>query len=227
MTEPGTSPSHVADVDMLRRRVVNVVGHELRTPMTVLRGLADQLSTADVETVREQIAPALQRAAQRAEQLLDDLLVASGIDTALPVGEPRPVLLNEAVDRVWGSLGADAVLEASGEASVLARPDSVDRILRHLLDNEAKYGDGKVRVEISNHASTARVEIAAPMFPAGSDDVRLSFEPLYRGERGVTCAPGIGVGLPTARSLAHHEHGDVVIRDDGTAVCVELTLPAA
>ena len=40
------------DLDLLRRRVVNVVGHELRTPVTTVRGLAESLAAAEDEETR-------------------------------------------------------------------------------------------------------------------------------------------------------------------------------
>lgn len=66
---------------MLRRRVLNVVGHELRTPVTTLRGPADALEGAGTDTERVQLADALVRSARRLESLVDDLLVAMGVTT--------------------------------------------------------------------------------------------------------------------------------------------------
>ena len=60
-------------LDLARRRFVNVVGHELRTPVTTLRGLSEELILATEEELRD-LAPAILRSARRVETLLDDLL---------------------------------------------------------------------------------------------------------------------------------------------------------
>ncbi len=90
-------------LDRARRRFVNVVGHELRTPVTTLRGLSEQLLTADDDEVRE-LAPAIARNARRVELLLDDLLLATDITTALPVGDPEAVDLVATAQATWDAL---------------------------------------------------------------------------------------------------------------------------
>src|SRR5687768_18169134 len=100
------------DVDLLRRRVLNVVGHELRTPVTTLRGLADALEGAGTDAERVQLTDALVRSARRLESLVDDALVAMGVTTALPVGAPRKESVLDALQAAWAEAGA------TGEPSV-------------------------------------------------------------------------------------------------------------
>ncbi|HYD08645.1 MAG TPA: histidine kinase dimerization/phospho-acceptor domain-containing protein, partial [Acidimicrobiales bacterium] len=69
-------------LDLLRRRVVNVVGHELRTPVTIVRGLAESLAVANDDVAREQLIAALVRSSARLEGLVDELLLAAGVSTA-------------------------------------------------------------------------------------------------------------------------------------------------
>ncbi len=73
-------------LDSARRRFVAVVGHELRTPVTTLRGFAEELAAAESDAAQD-LVPAIVRNARRVEQLLDDLLLATEIITALPVGD--------------------------------------------------------------------------------------------------------------------------------------------
>src|SRR4051812_13608387 len=75
----------LADVDAIRRRVVNVVGHVLRTPTTTIAGMAAALQSTDDETTRVELVRGIARNAGRLEELLDELLIASGVNTALPV----------------------------------------------------------------------------------------------------------------------------------------------
>src|SRR4051812_41588196 len=79
----------LAEVDAIRRRVVNVVGHALRTPVTTIAGMATALESATDDNTRTMLIDGLSRNARRVELLLDELLVAAGVSTALPVGDPE------------------------------------------------------------------------------------------------------------------------------------------
>src|SRR3546814_13849502 len=77
-------------LDSARGRFVAVVGHELRTPMTTLRGMAEELVRTD-DAGRAELAPAVLRSARRVEGLLDALLLATEDTQVLDVGEPTKV----------------------------------------------------------------------------------------------------------------------------------------
>jgi signal transduction histidine kinase len=217
-------------LDAARRRFINVAGHELRTPITTIRGLAEQLATANEVEVADTIAPALLRNARRVESLLDDLLLASDITTALPVSEPEEVDLVATAQAIWDASGATSslVLEGDAEAPVLIQPESAERILEHLLDNALLYG----KPPITLHAETRDGRIVVTCSSGGpvvsNDDLELAFELFYRGEGAVTAAPGFGLGLPVARALARQHGGEVTIAarpQGGVEVTVELPTP--
>src|SRR5688572_14582423 len=109
----------IDDLDLLRRRVVNVVGHELRTPVTTVRGLAESLVDAPDDDTRQVLTDALVRSAVRLERLVDDLLLASGIFTASPVGDVADIDLADAVAR------AGWVAAVDGAATAWARAEAV------------------------------------------------------------------------------------------------------
>jgi two-component system, OmpR family, phosphate regulon sensor histidine kinase PhoR len=76
------------DVDLLRRRVLNVVGHELRTPVSTLAGLATELENCDDARVRDELVAAVARNARRLDRLVRDLLLAASIETVVPTDPP-------------------------------------------------------------------------------------------------------------------------------------------
>jgi two-component system, OmpR family, phosphate regulon sensor histidine kinase PhoR len=231
--QSGTShqtPLSADELDRVRRRVLAVIGHELRTPVTTLRGLAEQLDRASLDEIRSELGPALQRNAHRVEELLDDLLLASEIVTALPVGEPTSVDVVAATRAAWEELGApgELRLEGAAEAQVLARAGTVERIVHHILDNAAKYGDRPVTVYFHEGPQYVQIDVHSPGEAITDDDLSLAFELCYRGERAVTSAPGIGIGLPAARVLARQDGGDLELtRRARGGVVAHLTLPSA
>ncbi|MEA3020872.1 MAG: two-component system, OmpR family, phosphate regulon sensor histidine kinase PhoR [Actinomycetota bacterium] len=190
------------ELDLLLRRVMNVIGHELRTPVTTVRGLADSLAIEHDEATRAALAGALVRSAVRLEHLVDDLLLASGVFTAVPIGPLVDVDLVSAVRRAgWTS-------PIEGTAITRACAETVDRIIDPIVDNARRYGE-PIEARISDTGERAVIDIESSGPEMGEGDVALLCEPFFRGERAVTTAPGLGLGLAIARTLARAAGGDV------------------
>jgi two-component system sensor histidine kinase KdpD len=215
-----------AAVDLLRRRVVNVVGHELKLPVSTMRGLAEALTRATPDEVRDEIAPALIRSTARLERLVDDLLLASGIFTVLPVDPPELREVASAVERVWVQVGqgGDVAVEGDRDAHACTRGDALDRILAAVLDNAAKYGRPPVSVNIRSGDDTVVIDVTSGGTP-GPDDLALVVEAFYRGEGAVTSAPGLGIGLAVASALAGQDGGRVSVRAEGDDMVASIELP--
>lgn len=212
-------------VDLLRRRIINVVGHELKLPVSTISGLAASLERATPEQLRDEIAPALVRNTARLEHLVDDLLLAAGVTTVLPVEAPTPQRLRAAVERAWSAVGiGDVTITGDVDAEVCSRGNALDRMLEAVLDNAAKYGRPPVEVRIAASQDGAVVEVVSGGAPS-ADDLALALEPFFRGEAAVTSAPGLGVGLAVASALAEQQGGHVALRAENGNVVATLELP--
>lgn len=216
----------LAALNAARSRFIAVVGHELRTPVTTLRGLAEQLDGADLDTVRE-LTPAMVRNARRVESLLDDLLLATDITTVLPVGEPERIDLVTTAQAIWDAFEEDEELVRSGvpEAEVVMRSGAADTMLERVLDNARRYGRAPFRLHAEAAGGRVRLVVSSDGPELASDDVHLAFELFYRGEAAVTSAPGFGLGLPVARALARQDGGELTIEPregGGLDVCIDL-----
>jgi two-component system phosphate regulon sensor histidine kinase PhoR len=215
-------------LDLARRRFVNVVGHELRTPVTTLRGLCEELERATEPELRD-LAPAIVRNARRVETLLDDLLLATDITTALPVGDPEPVDLVTCAQATWDALdnGTELGLTGDHEAIVSMRPGAADTMLERVLDNAIRYGNPPVSLFATTDGDRVRLTVSSEGVELKPDDVHLAFELFYRGEGAVTSAPGFGLGLPVARALARQHDGDLHLEPrPGGGLDVMIDLPA-
>jgi signal transduction histidine kinase len=216
-------------LDLARRRFVNVVGHELRTPVTTLRGLCEELERATEPELRD-LAPAIVRNARRVETLLDDLLLATDITTALPVGDPEPVDLVTCAQATWDALdhGTELGLTGDHEAIASMRPGAADTMLERVLDNAIRYGNPPVSLFATTDADRVRLTVSSEGVELKPDDVHLAFELFYRGEGAVTSAPGFGLGLPVARALARQHGGDLSLAPrPGGGLDVVIDLPVA
>jgi signal transduction histidine kinase len=212
------------ELDFVRDRVIHVVGHELRTPLTTIRGLAELLEGASDEELHHTLIPALVRNARRAEQLLDDLLIAGGVYTAEPVEAPSPVDLAPLVDAAVA--GTRVAVEGTPPAPAMGHPETVRDAIGHLVDNAERYADGTPRLSYAADDESVTVQITTPV-DVTIPDLELGFELFFRGENAVTRSAGLGIGLPVARALARKQGGDVTIADDDGAVVTRLRLVRA
>lgn len=211
-----------------RARFVAVVGHELRTPVTTLRGLAEELQIAEDDDLDE-LRAAILRSARRVESLLDDLLLATDITTVLPVGEPEPIELMTTAQAIWDGFDVGDALELSGDTEVVAamRPGAADTLLERVLDNARRYGKPPFRLAAERRGERVRLTMSSDGAELGPDEVHLAFELFYRGEAAVTSAPGFGLGLPVARALARQHDGELTLEPhDGGGLDVHIDLPA-
>ena len=216
-------PVQVSDVDLLRRRVLNVFGHELRTPVSTLSGLARELETCDDDGKRSELAAAVARSARRLDRLVDDLLLAAGITTLVPVEEAQAVDLVATARSLWTGPG-DAI---SGCAVALARPQVARRALTELLDNATIYGEAPFSITAWATGGRAIVEIANGGPAISDEELALALELFFRGERAVTTQAGLGLGLAVARTLVEADGGDIALRaGPAGGVIAHLELPA-
>jgi protein-histidine pros-kinase len=217
----------LADIDAVRRRVVNVVGHVLRTPTTTIAGMAAALQVTEDETTRRELVRGIARNAGRLQELLDELLIASGVNTALPVADAVPTPVRPAIERAWDSVGGRGPLDVDGpDVEAVVRPPALAKILSALLDNALKYGHARVGVQLQRISSGVRIEIRSADDGPTDEELAHAFELLYRGEHAVMSSPGLGLGLAVARELARADAGDVRLeRVDGDIVAV-VDLPA-
>jgi K+-sensing histidine kinase KdpD len=218
-----------AEIDAIRRRVINVVGHALRTPITTLCGMADELARTPASSdARVMLAEGVRRNARIVERLLDDLLVASGVATALPVEEAVDVDLGAAGRHAWATLGDPRPLVVEGPSVVARAPaTAVDNALTKLLDNALRYGHGDVELRLSARDGFVRADVVSRGGALPTDEeLALSIEPFYRGEHAVMAAAGLGVGLTVARALAEQAGGSVAIRVEDDRFIATLELPA-
>ncbi len=218
-------------LEALRQEVLSLVSHDLRSPLTVVRGYLDILDRPIDENRRTTAVDSARRAAQRMEGLLDDLLHATRAETVFAPKVMRPVDLSVLVEGIATSLqmGAEQEIVTSLEpgVTVLGDPVRLEQAIANLVGNALKYGpaEGQVRVGVIAHNDRAVVSVEDDG-PGISDDQRETvFE---RGARGAApqTTPGMGLGLYIVRVVAE-AHGGLAFVDDtakGTRFVLDLPL---
>jgi signal transduction histidine kinase len=207
------------------------VAHDLRGPLSPLRGYSDLLSDGDSPEVRE-IAVRVRRAADRMGGIIDELLALS-MHGELLAGQGRVAeVAREILDELSPELAEADVTLAVGDARVACSPGVLGQVLRNLLSNAVKYRAQArrlaVRIEADRDDARGLVAIAVGDNGVGMDAhaVRHAFEPLYRAPG--ASRPGHGLGLSIVKRTVESAGGTVELTSlpsAGTRVVVRL--PAA
>lgn len=220
-------------VESLRSALLTAVSHDLRTPLTTIKGVAHEiLGGADAER-----AAVIEAEADRMNALVNDLLDLSRIHA----GAVRPALAVNTVDDLLGAAlrsaegilrGRRVEIDAPSDALLAGVFDLTQtlRIVVNLLDNAAKYSPTDTPIDIRVRRRDDRIDIEVMDrgigVPPGEHD-RI-FEPFYRPPGVPADVRGHGLGLSIARGLAEAEGGVVRFspRSGGGSIFT-LELPAA
>ena len=220
-----------------RRAFVATASHELRTPLTMLLGtmelLAEDLEDGrpDVADAQRQVATA-RRELQRLSTLAEELLDLSRLDAAVAL-RTEAVELGELARAVAAEFGLRAgerdtaieVIPPNGPCWGRGDPDAVARVVRILIDNALRYGDGDAIRVIAGEDATVEVSDRGPGVPLEERD-RI-FERFYRG-RARGSEGGFGLGLAIGRELAERMGGTLTLADrPGGGTRFTLSLPRA
>jgi signal transduction histidine kinase len=235
--------AHLAETEQRRAHLVAEVTHELRTPITVIRGHIEAMIDGVIEPSDEVFAT-ISDEASRLQRMVDDLTMLSRADEGLLevdlVELDLGKLVADAAERLRPQFDHEGVALVAGRSgarmSVLGDADRLMQIITNLLGNALGHtpSGGSVTVMTGHEGDIVWVEVndTGPGIPEGEHE-RI-FERFYRGAQAAPSTDrhvraGRGIGLTIARSLARAHGGDVrsLHRVPGTGATFRITIPAA
>jgi len=219
---------------------VAVTSHELRTPVTVIKGYADTLTNhwdSLGEAGRHEAVRVIGARAGELARLVDRLLSATSEDGEVGGSEPGPFdlieALRQAVDELPADLRPRLVLDGLPAELPKAYGDreSLATILTELATNADKYSPSDTAVELTAEADAQTVTFRVGDRGAGvqPEHVERAFERYWQGESGDRRHhPGAGLGLYLVRRIVERQHGWVSLRPrPGGGTVAEVRLPRA
>ena len=233
----------------VRRDFVANVSHELKTPLTSIRGYAETLLQDEPPAeVRQQFLQVIQKNAQRLQQIVDDLLDLARIESGGWEPELQRVAATELVYDAWNSCRPFADprgIRFDGpqhEVHVLADPSALRQVLTNLFDNAIRYTPPGGLVQVRAFAQPSaddgppdsgpgvvRFEVRDTGSGIPGDAIPRIFERFYRVDPARSRAEGgTGLGLAIVKHLVESMGGEVSARSElgkGTVLC--FTVPVA
>jgi two-component system sensor histidine kinase KdpD len=220
------------EADKMKDALVTSLSHDLRTPLTTIKGLAHEL-----QSIGDERTFIIEEQADRLNRIVNDLLDAARLDAGnFPLDlqvNAADDLLGAVVQHVAGRADRNRLAVSLDDPSTLlfGRFDFVHslRILANLVDNALKYSPEESKVEVTaglQHGMLVfRVADRGPGIPM--DEKERIFTPFNRtGARSERNA-SVGLGLSISRDLAEAQAGTLTVVDrKGGGVTFELRLPA-
>lgn len=215
--------------ERLKSRFVSDVSHELRSPLTAIRGMAETLAEGDVAPAdADRFLNTIVREADRLARLADDLLTLQRIEGATGELPIRRVDLGEVAARAISAMehlveSRNVAVELSGKGpAVLGDPDRLQQVVANLLDNASRVmkDGGTIRVIIGSEGDSATVSVLDQGPGIGSEDLPRIFDRFYRAEPGRERSKGgAGLGLAIVKAIVDRHAGriEAAARPEGGA----------
>jgi two-component system phosphate regulon sensor histidine kinase PhoR len=229
-------------LEAVRREFVANASHELQTPITAIKAMAETLLAGgrDDPVLAERFLRDLERQADRLGALVRDLLDLAAIEAGAHQHAATEVPVREIATAVAGQL--DSLAKQRRVAMEFSIPDdltaacdrsSLTRILENLLDNAIKYTEpgGCVGVTAARSGETVAITVWDTGVGIVSSDLERVFERFYRVDMGRSReVGGTGLGLSIVKHLAEAFGGSVSVSSQlgkGSRFTVILPAPEA
>ena len=224
--------------DALRRRLVAQVSHDLRTPLTSMRGYLESLKIKGEALTDNERAEFLRIAlaqGERLSRLIDDLFELAALDAREKEPRPEPFAPAELIHDVArkhqpaaDTKGIAIEVDVPRDAPfVLADLAMTERVLDNLIDNAIAHVPDGGTIDLGAAADDERLEITVADNGPGIPDTNKAdlFEPFTRGKAGETRGHA-GLGLAIARRLMDLQGGGLTVHDrEPAGVEFVVTLP--
>lgn len=219
-----------------QRQFVTDASHELKTPLTSLRGNAEYLAqmedtsgaTADVLDA----AHAVLRDTDRLITIADGLTVLARLDADVPL-ELEPVRVDEVIAdelaRAQRVFSDHTYAHVASADTIVSQPELIRRIVSNLLVNAGTHTAAGTRVEVSTRSTSDATEIEVRDNGAGvdADEIPQLFDRFYRAAP-TSNAPGTGLGLAIVAEAARALGGTAIASHSATGgLTIVVRIPAS
>lgn len=230
--------SHYKELDSLKSEFVSTVSHDLRSPLTLVRGYATMLEmVGDLNDQQQDYTGKIVQGVESMKRLVNNLLDLGRIDAGIGL-QIEQVFISLIVDEVVSELQPNALqkkIDFSSECAVdrdveiEADPALLKQALFNLAENAIKYSNegGTVRISVRQKGDFAYFEVQDTGIGIAPLDLPHMFEKFYRSTRREAYKQrGTGLGLAIVKSIIERHGGEVGVRSQlGVGTTFHLDVP--
>ncbi len=211
--------SRMRENENLRETILAMLGHELQTPLAIIKGYTSTLSRADgrwdVTTIRQSLQ-AIEEESDRLSKVMNQLLLASRLSAGVFKLEKEPVRMSSMVQKVVRRMRRLTQIHnfeikfGSRFPLVTVEPQLIEQVLSNLIENAIKYSPqgGKVTISGRKTGNEVRVSVADEGIGISSIEMEHLFEKFHRADKGqAQKIEGVGLGLYICKSIIEAHGG--------------------
>ena len=226
-------------VDRQRRQMLADVSHELKTPLTAMRGYLETLRMPQVELdapTRERYFQTLERETRRLDRIVQDLVDLARLENGVGTLDVRVFALERLFDHVVQRHDQDArareiglrVSVAPEVDQVLGDPDRLEQVVENLVANALRHTPAGGHIELCGRADHDAVVLTVADSGAGIAPEHLPyvFERFYKVDAARTRdANGSGLGLSIAKAIVERHRGSIQVTSVPGRTAFTIVLP--
>ncbi|HEY0711476.1 MAG TPA: hybrid sensor histidine kinase/response regulator [Polyangia bacterium] len=210
-------------------RLLAVVGHDLRTPISAILMVAQALKLRQVDP---KLIARLERSGRWMADLISHVLeraaIRRGVATAAKVEpESAETVLRDRLDELRAAFpGSDLRLAVKGAPSGLCDPVRTSQVVSNLVRNAIQHGQSgtPVSIDLTNTPNTITIRVHNHGKPIPADELPLLFDPFRRGR--LAGGVGTGLGLFIVREAVTALKGEVTAASDESGTTLTVVLPS-
>lgn len=227
------------ETQRLRTALLNSLSHDLRTPLTGIRGAAETLALGVPPDSQADLLASIQQDVARMTRFLANIMDLTRLESGQIQPRLTPVLLTDVIAAAAARVpdAEHLAINVPDGFQVRADPALLEQVLVNVLDNAQRYAPsgGLIRVRAARAGAFVTLDIADEGVGIPADDLPHVFDSFYRARRGDRVAPGTGLGLAIARGLTEAMGGQItalsprpdVARDSSPGTLISIQIPVA
>jgi len=211
----------VKKYEQSKREFVDNASHELKTPISVLRGIVETLLEEEEDQRKRRFLEKALRRIEQMQNLVEDLLTLTKLESGRERLNLSEFKLRELVEEVYDSLEQEFVKRevsfenlVSEDFKMFADRQKFFLLLRNLIDNAVKYNKkgGKVRVLAKKEENKQILEVEDTGIGIPPEHVPFIFERFYRVDKGRSKEMGgTGLGLSIVKHIVFLHGGEIMV----------------
>ncbi|MBS5967933.1 MAG: HAMP domain-containing protein [Clostridium perfringens] len=225
----------IKKLENMRSQFVANISHELKTPLTSIKGFAETLRYVDDDETRNKFLSIIDEESDRLARLLEDILCLYEIE------QKRSTVLeefnvDEEIEKVYMLLndqakkkGVEIFLDTNSNCVLMGDKDKFKQMLLNLVSNSVKYTEkgGKVRVESYNRDMNLILVIEDNGIGISAEDLPRIFERFYRVDKARSReSGGTGLGLAIVKHIVRLFDGEINVTSElGVGTKIVITIP--